>query len=868
MSWNDFLPELAVKHEVLESLYADIGTPDDKKAEQCQTLFNRFIGVINDHIDQVQQEKDRLGQECEQMLENIRRMATLAGQGEEGVARLVDTLETLNLWGRHSLLREEYTYILEHYTQKLDEIRALHRELSDYANILGSTYVQAGPYPEEGAAVTFDVVQQFSDNIEACKKEQKRRLSLVESTIISIKHLCNELGSTEQDAIEKVIAESEQGHYPLTDEAIRRLEMTKKMLEDESSKRQVLVKDHLTAITRLWDKLRIEDDEREEFMTNHVGLSLDTIRAHKAELSRLEELRSEKLQDLIMDERNALYELWDKLYYSPEQQEKFTPLLDDDFTEENLALHEEEVARLKLEVEEHENILNAIEQYRKMLDDIREFEITSMDARRLFHRDPGRLLREEKFRKRVAREFPRVEKELEDALYEWQEIKGRPFLVYGEEYIKTMKLHAQEAREGKENEKLWREQRKEMLLQRELRYGAKNPKKLAPQSPHPRLVSPGFVVPDPPSLAPSLPQTPTSKRIGLPLGSRTPTSQHKRTTPSVHPTTPTRNRTQAASGPNSILQSPQSFHSLQLQRSNSVGNRTYSRSESPATPFSLSKLLASPSSKQGTVRRSGPAAMLSSAESGSSRSYTTNDTDPLTEPRTPTRSSRLNRPVDLTRHSIQEVEEEDEERTLQIPRPPKRTASELSSSSSDSPPGSPSIRKSHYRKKSRSASPESAMLSSAILDSPFVSKMTDKLNQAMYAADGPEQDNRFMKKLLEVRSEQAHDVADGMEMAGDAAEDDSVIELDQLEAEKFFSTPKKVTEVVELQDDDDPLLARWTLTKDSRDPASKATVPRIDTGNGDDWNSEEDARRVERIVLDASPSTKQTTNLRIKSSGS
>jgi hypothetical protein len=113
MSWNDFLPELAVKHEVLESLYADIGTPDDKKAEECQTLFNRFIGVINDHIDQVQQEKDRLGQECEQMLENIRRMATLAGQGEEGVARLVDTLEALNLWGRHSLLREEYTYILE-----------------------------------------------------------------------------------------------------------------------------------------------------------------------------------------------------------------------------------------------------------------------------------------------------------------------------------------------------------------------------------------------------------------------------------------------------------------------------------------------------------------------------------------------------------------------------------------------------------------------------------------------------------------------------------------------------------------------------------------------------------------------------------
>lgn len=168
------------------------------------------------------------------------------------------------------------------------------------------------------------------------------------------------------------------------------------------------------------------------------------------------DIRSEKLQELVMDERDALYELWDKLYYSPEQQEKFTPLFDDKFTEENLSAHETEVARLKQEVEQNEHILNAIEQYRRMLDDIREFEITSMDARRLFHRDPGRLLREEKFRKRIAREFPKVEKELEDALYEWQQVNGRPFLVYSEEYIKTMKHHAQEAREGKENEKLWR----------------------------------------------------------------------------------------------------------------------------------------------------------------------------------------------------------------------------------------------------------------------------------------------------------------------------------------------------------------------------------------------------------------------------
>ena len=54
----------------------------------------------------------------------------------------------------------------------------MHRELAGFAAILGPAYVQAGPFPEEGVAVTFDVVQQFSDNIDACKKEQVGMISV------------------------------------------------------------------------------------------------------------------------------------------------------------------------------------------------------------------------------------------------------------------------------------------------------------------------------------------------------------------------------------------------------------------------------------------------------------------------------------------------------------------------------------------------------------------------------------------------------------------------------------------------------------------------------------------------------------------
>jgi hypothetical protein len=153
-------------------------------------------------------------------------------------------------------------------------------------------------------------------------------------------------------------------------------------------------------------------------------------------------------------ERDEIIELWMQLRYSYEQQESFTPFFEDTFTEEVLTAHEEEVARLKQEREEAAHVLEIVARYEARLHAIEELEKSTHSADRFNTRgDPGRLLREEKERKQNARELPRLEAELTEALTRWQEEKGRPFLVYGEIYIENMKTAAKLAREGKENEK-------------------------------------------------------------------------------------------------------------------------------------------------------------------------------------------------------------------------------------------------------------------------------------------------------------------------------------------------------------------------------------------------------------------------------
>ena len=50
-------------------------------------------------------------------------------------------------------------------------------------------------------------------------------------------------------------------------------------------------------------------------------------------------------------------------------------------------------------------------------------------------RDPGKLLREEKMRKRIAKELPKVEEDLRNTLENWEDEYGRPFCVHGQRYL-------------------------------------------------------------------------------------------------------------------------------------------------------------------------------------------------------------------------------------------------------------------------------------------------------------------------------------------------------------------------------------------------------------------------------------------------
>lgn len=114
----------------------------------------------------------------------------------------------------------------------------------------------------------------------------------------------------------------------------------------------------------------------------------------------------------------------------------------DVYSDALLSSHEAEIARLEALKEQRLPTLQMIDRYRSLIKDRNDLQTSSQDASRLMargqkgeKRDPGKLLREEKLRKRIAKELPKVEADLRNILEAWEEEYGRPFLVHGERYL-------------------------------------------------------------------------------------------------------------------------------------------------------------------------------------------------------------------------------------------------------------------------------------------------------------------------------------------------------------------------------------------------------------------------------------------------
>lgn len=217
-----------------------------------------------------------------------------------------------------------------------------------------------------------------------------------------------------------------------------------KLLEEKRS-REKRLSDIKTTIEALWHRLGIEEPDRKAFLAANRGCGLRAINEFEDELARLNELKRQNLHLFVEDARVRIQELWDALYFSEEEMLDFTPAFSDVYSDALLSAHEAEIERLLTLKDQRAPILAQIEKHRSLIADRDALAASAADASRLLlkpqkgeKRDPGKLLREEKMRKRIAKELPKVAADLAKTLQRYEDEYGRPFLVHGESYLEEL----------------------------------------------------------------------------------------------------------------------------------------------------------------------------------------------------------------------------------------------------------------------------------------------------------------------------------------------------------------------------------------------------------------------------------------------
>ncbi|KAG8227053.1 hypothetical protein J437_LFUL013236 [Ladona fulva] len=319
------------------------------------------------------------------------------------------------------------------------------------------------PTAEYLKTLTKEIVSKESD-LERLEKVYLEKREIILS-------LMNEMEIKPSTALEKNIASDGISSISLSKEFLNSVQCYHQDLLQQCQERKELAIQLRETLSLLWDRLCVSAAVREVFHVDHPGHGISTINALRQEIKRCEELKRQNIKQFVEKLRAEIRDLWEGCLLGSEEESEFPAISSTNYTEELLELHDLEVLRLRKEVENSKNVLEYLGKWNRLYWKQIDLDDRVDDPDRLFDNRGGQLLKEEKERKAIQKELPKVEEMLMKHYRTWCEIRGRNFIFEGlelSEYINEMwkKYHGR-----KEMEKMERKRAKEMLLDQEAKLG-------------------------------------------------------------------------------------------------------------------------------------------------------------------------------------------------------------------------------------------------------------------------------------------------------------------------------------------------------------------------------------------------------------
>ncbi|KAF8880528.1 microtubule associated protein-domain-containing protein [Infundibulicybe gibba] len=448
----------------LPSLHVSLGLPPSALADDLQTLHDALVDCAVKCVAARRGEADDWLRRCEEAEGEVRLYTRSLG-GYVPASIKVDCLEAPEsvLPRRLEKAVAGKEKLKQLYHTKLEQLTTLTTRLQALTETLGEDSFFARdvvePPPADPSAQDPDAIRdvtperfmRLEKELVRGKAEIAKRLSELSELFTQIEWLYAELGiapASHDDcpstsaAISSQFLSSTSSNDPFLTSTPTPLSLSPKptllawaaaqltSLEATKTAREARIQAVYDELEGLWRRLGIDDADIDAFVEQNRGSTGDAVKAYEEELERMLEVKRERMGEFVAGARVEIENLWEAVMCGEEERALFAPFWEDVYTEELLKVHEDEIHRLKEE------------NYLEICDEEKELAAAASDQTRLLGRgarDPGRLLREEKMRKRVSREKPRLEQDLFATIPHWERETGRAFLVYGDRFIDILR---------------------------------------------------------------------------------------------------------------------------------------------------------------------------------------------------------------------------------------------------------------------------------------------------------------------------------------------------------------------------------------------------------------------------------------------
>ncbi|XVF50699.1 hypothetical protein PTKIN_Ptkin04bG0123300 [Pterospermum kingtungense] len=480
----------------LQIIWDEVGETDADRDKMLLQLERECLEVYRRKVDEANRSRAQLRQTiadseaelaaiCSSMGErpvHIRQSDQNAGSLKEELSKILPQLEEMKK--RKIERRKQFVEVLE-------QIKKITNEIYGFTESVSSKTVV------DETDLSLRKLEELHTQLHELQKEKSDHLKQVQDHLNMLSSLCSVMGMDFKltvTAVHPSLGDSE-GFRSISNNTIEQLATLIKKLREVKIQRMQRLQDLATTMLELWNLMDTPIEEQQMFqnvtcniaaseheITEPNTLSVDFINFVEAEVSRLEELKSSKMKELVLKKRSELEEICRKTHLVPDTEstiEDAIEAIESGVVDAATVLEQIElqIAKVKEEAFSRKEILEKVEKWLTACNEECWLEEYNRDENR-YNAGKGAhltLKRAEKARSLVNK-LPGMVEALASKTIAWEKERGREFLYDGIRLLSMLEEYTILRQEKEQERRRLRDQKKlqgQLIAEQEVLYGSK-----------------------------------------------------------------------------------------------------------------------------------------------------------------------------------------------------------------------------------------------------------------------------------------------------------------------------------------------------------------------------------------------------------